>query len=111
MWDVLLEFSPDVDLNQVCEALMDTEYWMGISCHIRCEILDMEHLGTVRQSCGLLQPRMLNGLTPMTNRLFLFLALWGGFICNEELARPRGPTSNSHMVPLGALYTVYTAAV
>ena len=30
MWEVLLEFSSDLDLNQVCEALMDTEYWMGI---------------------------------------------------------------------------------
>ena len=48
MWEFLLEFSPDLYLNQVCEALMDTEYWMGILCCIRCEILDAEGLCTAR---------------------------------------------------------------
>ena len=27
---------------------MDTEYWIGISCHISCEILDAEGLHAVR---------------------------------------------------------------
>ena len=48
MWEILLEFSPEVDLNQFCEALMETDHWMGILCLIRCETLDVEGLPFAR---------------------------------------------------------------
>ena len=48
MQEVLLEFSLEVDVKQICEALMDIEHWIGISCHIMCEILDVEGLHATR---------------------------------------------------------------
>ena len=42
--EVLIKFSLDVDLCQFCEDLMDIKHWMGASCHISCEILDVEGL-------------------------------------------------------------------
>ena len=48
MWEVLLEFSPDVDLDQFGEALMDAEHWMGICHHIRYEILEAEGLHAIQ---------------------------------------------------------------
>ena len=43
-----MEFLPDVDLCQFCDALMDIEHWMGASCHTSCEILDADGLHTAR---------------------------------------------------------------
>ena len=58
---------------------MDTDYCMGISCCIRCEILDMEGLCTGKPWAPPAQDAEWKTLT--TNRLFLLLVLWGGYIC------------------------------
>ena len=112
MWEVLLEFSPDVDLNQVCEVLMDTEYWMGISCCIRCEIFDVEGLCNVRakpwapttQDVEWINPSDKHSIPP-------FGALGRLHLYDEELARQEEPSSNSYMVQLATCYPVYTAPV
>ena len=80
MWEALLEFSPDLDLNQVCEALMDTEYWMGFHATLGMSSWMQRVYALQGQSHGLHQTRMWNGKTLVTNRLFLPLVLWGGYI-------------------------------
>ena len=85
MWEVLLEFSPDVDLNQVCESLMDTKYWMEISCHIRCEVLDAEGLCAARTRLWIPPPQDAKWINSNDKWTLPPLSHVGSFICMMEI--------------------------
>ena len=91
---------------------MDTEYWMGISCYIKCEILDVESLHTVRVKPWVPPTQDVEWKSPNDKQTLPPLGPVGKLhLYDVELARPGGPTSHLCMVPLGAPYLVYTAAV
>ena len=113
MWEVLLEFAPDVDLNPFCEALMDIEHWMGIPCHIRCETLDAEGLCAVRAKLWVPPAQDAEGVNPHDKQILPPLGPMGRIhLYDEEFARPGELTANPNIelssVPF---YPVYTAAV
>ena len=91
---------------------MDTELWMGTSCHIRCEILDAKGLPATRakpwappvQDAEWVNPHNKQILPPVdpVGRLHMY---------NEGLAKPKVTAPNPHIIPSSVpSYPVHTAA-
>ena len=101
MQEVLLEFLPNVDLDWFCEALMDTGHWMGLSCCIRCEILDAEGLHVTRPKPWAPPAKDAEWVNPHNKQTFPPLSHIGRLhLYDKELIWTGGLTSHPHTVPL-----------
>ena len=91
---------------------MDIEHWMGILCHIRCEILGAEGLQAARAKMWVPPAQDAELANPHNKQIFLPLGPVGRLhLYEEECARPGAPISNHHIATLSVLsYPVCTAA-
>ena len=81
MWEVLIKFSPEVDLCQSCEVLVEIEQWMGTSCHLCCEILDAEGLWAAKAKLWAAPIQDVEWVNPS----------------NKHVLPPMGPVGRLHM--------------
>ena len=42
--EMLVEFPCDVDMNQICQDILNLDQWSGISCNLLCSVLDSDQL-------------------------------------------------------------------
>ena len=107
-----MEYLPDVDLCQLCEALTYIEHWMGTSYHISCEIMDAEGLHTAGAKPRAPPAQDAKWINYQNIQIISTMSLVGRFhMHNEELNKPRGTTPNPCILMSNIpSYPVYTAA-
>ena len=76
--EVLMEFSPDVDLYRFCEVLTEIKQWMGTSCHLCCEIMDVEGLWAARVKLWAPPVWDVEWVNPSNKQILLPWVQWGG---------------------------------